>query len=396
MGGMLGYSSALRERRREQLATLNNWPGPDPSQINSPNIANLLGHCARALEARRTLVLWEEAEEPFVNIAVWDHGRYEHTREMAGSFGDFVRSAQHVETAFWTDDAASLFGATIEGPMRLSSPILDEGMINAFRIRGVASAPFAGALCRGRVFILDRSGWSDFQLQLTQILASRIGNALDREIMQVHAKEAVAGNERARLTRDLHDGLLQNLTAASLQLKILADHEKGEVQARLGTIREMINKEQRRIRDFVRTSSRRDTDVEIVLKAALQEVLSEAARLWNCTTSLSVQPACASAQASLCVHLSLMLAEAVANAVRHGRAKNVAVSIEKGERELAISVRDNGRGFPGDAFRFDGRELAVAEKSPLSLGERVRELGGLLSVNSTPDGVELQIQLPLR
>jgi hypothetical protein len=38
------------------------------------------------------MILWEETEEPFVNIALWQDDRYEHTREMIGAFGDCVRS----------------------------------------------------------------------------------------------------------------------------------------------------------------------------------------------------------------------------------------------------------------------------------------------------------------
>ena len=101
-GAMLAYYSAVRERRREQLTKLTDWPGPDPSQIDRPNLTSLLAHCARALEAPRVLVLWEESEEPFVNIVLWQDGKYQHTREMAGIYGNFVRAQQHAETVFWT------------------------------------------------------------------------------------------------------------------------------------------------------------------------------------------------------------------------------------------------------------------------------------------------------
>src|SRR5262249_31555755 len=221
-GAMLAYYSAVRERRREHLAQLTQWPGPDQAQLNHPNLSNLLAHCARALEVPRVFVLWEESEEPFVNVAAWQNGEYKHSREMSGAFGRFVRSGQHVDTAFWTDDARSRFAATTSGPVQLQAPIIDEALINAFTIRSVASAAFTGASCRGRVFVLDRDSWNDYQLQLIEIVASRLANALDREIMQTQAKEAVAERERARLTRDLHDGLLQSLTAAGLQIKLLS------------------------------------------------------------------------------------------------------------------------------------------------------------------------------
>src|SRR5262249_40504755 len=160
-----------------------------------------------------------------------------------------VRSRQHVRAAFWTDDANSRFAAMPDGPVFLKAPIIDAALIQTFAIRSVASAAFVGASCRGRLFVLDRDSWSDFQLQLIEITASRMGNALDRQIMQTQAKEAVAERERSRLTRDLHDGLLQSLTAVGLQIKLMADSASDEIRTRLDVIRQLLLGEQRRIRD---------------------------------------------------------------------------------------------------------------------------------------------------
>jgi signal transduction histidine kinase len=364
--------------------------------MHSPNLANMLAHCAEAIEAPRVLVLWEESEEPFVNVGLWEHDEYKQTREMSGAFGQFVRAKSYADAAFWTDEAASTFADTPEGPVQLKTPILDESLIKAFAIRSVGTAPFVGSACRGRVFVLDRDSWSDFQLHLIQIIASRLANALDRQIMQTEARSAAAERERTRLTRDLHDGLLQSLTAAGLQIKLLADSEEGERRTRLEVIRQLLNGEQRRIRDFVRkTPSRAQQAAEVPLGLSLQEVLSETARQWNCATSLTVDPPEATAPAPLCVHLSLMLAEAVANAVRHGQASRVRVAIRRGHKYITVGVHDDGLGFKGATFSHDDEDLVAAGIGPFSLQERVRELGGLLGVKSSPAGVDLQIRLPL-
>jgi signal transduction histidine kinase len=395
-GAMLAYSSAVRERRREQLARLTEWPGPDPSQLRRPNLASLLGHCANALETPRVLVLWEEAEEPFISIAMWRNGEYSHARQMAGSYGNFVRSEQHAESAFWTDDATSTFASTLDGPIRLEEPIIDDTLIHAFAIGSVASAPFTGALCKGRVFVLDRQRWSDFQLQLVDIVASRLGNALDREIMQGQAREAIAELERARLIRDLHDGLLQSLTAAGLQIKLVSDGENPETQRRLEVVRQLLVNEQRRIREAMgKTALRNEREREVPLKTYLQNVVADAAKHWNCKTSLKVNPPEAMANATLCVHLSLMLGEAIANAVRHGRASMVRVSIEKSSQDVTLHICDNGHGFHGVSFSYDTEDPASAGSAPLSLQDRVSELGGRMGVKSSSEGVELLIKLPL-
>jgi signal transduction histidine kinase len=396
MGVMLAYAGAIRERRREQLIRLTAWPGPDPAQMHSPNLANMLAHCAEAIEAPRVLVLWEESEEPFVNVGLWQDGEYKHTREITGAYGQFVRAKAYVDAAFWTDDADSNFAVTTDGPVHFGAPLLEDRLIKAFAIRNVGTAPFEGSACRGRVFVLDRASWSNFQLHLIEIIASRLANALDRQFMQTEARSAAAERERTSLMRDLHDGLLQSLTAAGLQIKLLAESEEGERRTRLEVVRQLLNGEQRRVRDFVRkTPSRGQLSAEVPLGLSLQEMLSETARHWNCATSLMVEPPEATAPATLCVHLSLMLAEAVANAVRHGQASTVRVTIRRGHKNITVEVHDDGFGFKGGTFSLNDEDLVAAAIGPFSLHERVRELGGLLGVRSSSAGVNLQIQLPL-
>jgi signal transduction histidine kinase len=390
---MIAYFSAVIDRRYGQLTRLTQWPGPDPSETVRPALANLLAHCATTLEAPRVLVLWEEDEEPFANIATWRDGEYKHEREMAGSFGCFVRSQQHEAAAFWTDDASSTFASMTNGPVRLRTPVLDDSLIKSFAVRSVISAPFVGASCKGRVFVLDRPKWSDFQLQLIQIIASRLANALDREIMQSQAKEAIAEWERARLIRDLHDGLLQSLTAAGLQIKVIANNQEPETKAGLEIVRQLLVGEQRRIREVMRRTPLQTPErKQLTLSEHLQNSLSGMAKHWNCKTSLKVDPPALMADAKLCVHLSLMLEEAVANAVRHGRASSVSVTIHKEDQQIAMRVRDDGLGFGGHKLE---EGATAASGGPVSIRNRVNELGGLLEVKSSPKGAELQIQLPL-
>ena len=64
-------------------------------------------------------------------------------------------------------------------------------------------------------------------------------------------------------------------------------------------------------------------------------------------------------------------------------------------RDLTVRIRDNGRGFGGESFSYEAEFLATAKLGPLSLRERVRELGGQMGMTSSSKGVELQIKLPL-
>jgi signal transduction histidine kinase len=367
--------------------------------MSSPSLATVLSHCARSLEVPRVLVVWEEVDEPFVNVAVWKDNVYEHTREIAGGLDDFLRSKHYSDSIFVTTNVRSGFVDMQSGAARLKTPIMNEELIRRFQIRSVGTAPFVGILCRGRVFILDRGSWGDFLLLLIKFVASRVGMELDWQILQRQTEEAAAARERIRLTRDLHDGILQSLTAARFQLKLLSDGQHDEdAQSRLNTIKQLLNNEQIRIRDFVRqTLPKSDARTELVLSRDLRRVVSELGELWECKTSFSVDPQDASVPAKLGAHLSLMLAEAISNAVRHGGASTIRVGMRKTNGHLAIEIQDNGHGITGSACKYDNdnKEPADAASGPVSLRGRVVELGGSLDVRSSPLGTQLQIRMPV-
>jgi signal transduction histidine kinase len=139
------------------------------------------------------------------------------------------------------------------------------------------------------VFIFDRSNWSDDDLLLTEIIASRTGTELDRQVAQRRNEEAIASRERMRLTRDLHDGVLQSLTAAALQLNLAEEALDQDRKSRLDLVKRLLAKEQRRIREFVdEIFSKPSAEKYTILGRDLQRQLEEAAQYWNCTTSLSV------------------------------------------------------------------------------------------------------------
>src|SRR5215831_44792 len=288
-GGMLAYVSAFYKLSRDRFAMLAPWPMRNADNATDPSIPQLLEHSAIVLEAPRILTIWEEAEEPYVNLIYWSEGAVQETRRAVGTFGDLVNPAL-AGTAFLTGDVDSEFALMPKGPTRIKGNIIDPDLRREFSIRGVATASFDGAACKGRVFIFDRDSWSENDLLLTEIIASRAGVELDRQIAQRQNEEAAASRERARLTRDLHDGVLQSLTAAALQLS-LADRALDEDRkSRLDLVKRLLAIEQRRVREFVDGEFPKADVKKRALLVDLQRQLEETARFWNCTASLSVAP----------------------------------------------------------------------------------------------------------
>jgi len=77
--------------------------------------------------------------------------------------------------------------------------------------------------------------------------------------------------------------------------------------------------------------------------------------------------------------------EAVANAVRHGRARRIRVSLEENEDALLVTIADDGAGFAD----------VVTVRRPRSISERVAQLGGKLELETGVEGTTLHLSLPL-
>jgi signal transduction histidine kinase len=394
-GGLLAYVSTFYRRSRAHFARLAPWPMRKAGEASNPSIPQLLAHSGIVLGASRILVIWEEAEEPYVNLIFLRDGTYQETRRAAGTFGDLVKPAL-AGVPFLTGDVGSEFVLLPRGPMRIKEHVIDPHLQTEFSIRGFATAPFIATNCTGRVFLLDRSNWSDDDLLLTEIIAFRAGTELDRQVAQRRNEEVIASQERMRLTRDLHDGVLQSLTAAALQLNLANQSADKDRVSRLDLVKGLLAKEQRRIREFVdEIFPKPIAENYAILGRDLRRQLEETAQYWNCKTSFSVAPPDTTVPRPLAGQLALMLAEAVANAVRHGGASKIDVVMEKVEGSLVINVRDNGKGFSGQPTEETRRKLPMTGTGATSVRERVCALGGSLTVSSSPAGAELAIRLPV-
>jgi signal transduction histidine kinase len=397
VGAMVAYVSSFRMRTRDRLARLAHWPARKSGEENNLSLPQILAHSASVLEASKVVVVWEEAEEPYIFVSSWYGGSYHEKRERAGTFGSLVAPALS-NAAFFTGDVSSSEVAMLSnGTVRVTAPVIDRDLIKEFSIQSASTAPFMGIGCSGRIFICDCDCWSDDHLMLSKIVAFRTGTALDRRAYQHRNEEAIASRERARLTRDLHDGILQTLTAASLQLSLADSLTDQGRTSRLELVKKLLAKEQRRIREFVeQTRSKAAFAGQTTLRSDLEQLLDESAAQWNCKTSLSVEPPDVKVAKPLFGQLSFMFAEAVANAVRHGGASIIDVVMEKTDGDFLINIRDNGKGFHSRAAACEHDGPTVLDRAPISLRERVSALGGSVRVISSSKGAQLAIRVPVQ
>ena len=199
--------------------------------------------------------------------------------------------------------------------------------------------------------------------------------------------------ERARLSRDLHDGILQFLSGLSLQLRVVeaeVARDPEAAQARFARLRDSLVAEQRELRDFVTDFARpRVGSVTANDLAGLGRLLSNH---WD--VEIVVETGGEFDAGSLAGDVRQIVRESVANAVRHGGATLVSIRARRAPGGIELDIGDNGSGF-AQAGVFDIRQMRAEGLGPKSLRERVAQLGGALVAESGDSGLRLAIRLPI-
>ena len=203
-------------------------------------------------------------------------------------------------------------------------------------------------------------------------------------------EERSMAKARVAVARDLHDSVVQFLAGLGFQLEALNRSEAatGALGKSLAELKDTVLTEQRQLRAFIRgLRTGKPVSLHDLSRdcASLCELL---ARQWNidCVCACVAGPGWIPARTQL--DIQHLVREAVANAVRHGEATQVRVSMQREDDKLCLVVADNGRGFSSPA---EGTDLAP----PASLHGRVREARGKLEVNSAAGETSVTIRLPM-
>ena len=190
-------------------------------------------------------------------------------------------------------------------------------------------------------------------------------------------------DERARIARELHDDVGQQIALVVTDLQKAVDLGERFARAALSRAHGLAKS--------VHDLSHRLHPVKLRLlglPAALASLQQELARP---DVSISVThenvPNALPHDVTLCLYR--VVQEALQNALTHSGAREIFVHLQGGDAALSVSVIDDGTGFDVNA-RF-GRGLGL-----VSMNERLEAIGGTLKIRSAPgDGTRLKIRVPL-
>jgi signal transduction histidine kinase len=180
---------------------------------------------------------------------------------------------------------------------------------------------------------------------------------------------------RQRLGQQLHDDVGQELTGLALKAETLADVSQRLPERRLA--REVV-RAIGRVREKLRTlvSGQFPADIEEAgLAARLQRLASHTSALYGIACTFTTHDRAPVEDPNVATQLDYVAQEAIHNAVRHGRARHVAVTLDTSADRVILQVRDDGVGIPPPPKRGKGMGLSI-------MRYRTDRIGGTLTIKA--------------
>src|SRR5439155_21244632 len=133
---------------------------------------------------------------------------------------------------------------------------------------------------------------------------------------------------------------LKGLTAAGLALEQISTMLGPTESAGLRRVQKLLADEQQAIRAFITQSRPRPFETRIGLEELSRQLAEETARFLPCETRIVVEPPNATIDAALGRELCMLIGEAMSNAVRHGRATQVQIALDRAATYLRVGIVD--------------------------------------------------------
>lgn len=399
---LVGYLGTHQQRFQYEISRLASWPRR-PTRDPRVLVAEIIRQASEFLRCPRLVLVWEEPGEGYVNVAWQAHSEVMWTQEPEAAYGSFVFPGLEQST-FQVEDAADDKGRVLllraTGFRRRACRPVNEPLRARFNMRQVQSWPLAGELVRGRLFCLDKPKMRLDDLVLGEVVAWLSVTRLESYYWQDRLREAAALDERVRLARDLHDSLLQSQAGAALQLvaaRRLLERDAEAGKQRLADVQLQLERDELEMRSFV--TRLRPARGPVAVPAAmglpqrLEELRQRIERQWDIHVNLRLDPV-EGLSDDMLEGAYRLAQESIVNAARHADASVIDVRLLQQKDGIRLVISDDGRGFPFQGT-YDLRALNEMDDGPLTLKERVADLGGDLRLTSTDTGTELSITLPL-
>jgi two-component system, NarL family, sensor histidine kinase DevS len=243
----------------------------------------------------------------------------------------------------------------------------------------------------GTLAVANVRGGKHFSIQtrrLVESLADAASVAIDYDRAQSELNRLGLMEERERIAKELHDGIIQSLFAVGMGLQgtaLLAG--SAETSARIEKAVEELDRVIRDLRNYIfglRPGILADRQLDQALRQLGQEMQSRSRE----SVDVSVDAALAAALSNRSADIVQLTREALSNVARHAQATRASVRLERKGSAAVLTVEDDGVGFaPAGPTTGNGMR---------NMRERAARLGGTLDVASANGkGTVLRITFPV-
>jgi signal transduction histidine kinase len=250
----------------------------------------------------------------------------------------------------------------------------------------------------GNIYLTEKQGADEFDEDdeaAVVVLAAQAGVAIENARLYEETRKAQDElarlellDERERIAKDLHDGVIQSLFAVGMGLQgtaAMAGDE--EIARRIEHATEEIDRAIRDLRNYI-FGLRPGVLADRQLDHAVRQLAREFEERAGVLTIIEVDTSVAAELASLASDVVQIVRESLSNVSRHAGATSCRISLRRTERGAELEIDDDGRGFdPSSATQGMGMD---------NLRGRVVALGGELTIESVlGEGTTIRVSLPL-
>ena len=297
-----------------------------------------------------------------------------------------------------------LLGALIRDarPMRISDIAADPRSHgfppNHPAMRSLLGAPVTGrGTVFGNIYLTDKQGEETFDEEDERVLVvlaaqaaiavenARLYDETQRSARELRRLEVL--EERERIAKELHDGVIQSLFAVGMNLQSVATMSGDpDTARRLESAVDDVDRAIRDLRNYI-FGLRPGILADRQLDQALTELAGEFGSRTGVVTVVEIDAEVAAELSSRAADVVQLVREALSNVGRHGEATTCRVSLRREAEGVVLEVDDDGRGFDVDLTSW-GMGLR-------NLRARVESLGGAFEIGSVlGEGTTVRVTLP--
>ncbi len=240
----------------------------------------------------------------------------------------------------------------------------------------------------GNLYLTEKQGgFTDADQALTEALAVIAASAVQNARASEHQLRAALISDRARIARDLHDAIIQELYAVGLSLQGLAGAVHAEAKERLEAAVDLLDESIAALRRFI-FDLRPPVWAQRQFGREMKDLVNEMSLSYGFGIDLTLSGSHDGVSETTTETASLVVREVLSNALRHAMASRIDVVVREDAEGVNIAVVDNGVGFdPSSVDRGMGLD---------NIHQLVRQRGGEVEIASAPgSGTKVKIRLPL-